>query len=228
MNDRLLQLYSQYWDGMIENIFYPQKSAYPYLIQTTPLYQQATKRVMICGQETLGWVTREHPDPSVTTVKDVMNIYNHFVNKDCDGTQIKKTGYNSPYWNFQWRFMSQNPNVGFVVQNIVKIGKRSAAGCDNTIYQLTKQYFPVWMKELEILEPDCIIFLTGTYDERIREIAGNFKTERIPNINGVLDKLIFDDKSMPVAYRTNHPRYLQSNNLYREMSQTISDIISRL
>ena len=235
MNDLLLQLYSQYWDGMIQNIYLQHESAYPFLIQATPHYQTARKRIMFCGQETNGW-GGEYPIPDATKPNDLMNIYNIVVNRNNNGEPIKRPGYyirtnkliNSPYWNFQWRIMSQNPDVGYVVQNIVKIGKRVGAGCNDTIYQLTKAFFPVWKRELKILNPNCIIFLTGPYDRRIREIVGDFTLEPIKNVNGLLDRLVFEDSLMPVAYRTNHPRFLQSNHQYVDMATVISDIITNL
>ena len=233
MNDQLLQLYSRYWDGMIQNIYKPNMEtehacSYPLLIQVTPLYQNASKRIMFCGQETQVWGI-EHPNPETTHPQDLLSIYNNFVNKNNRGETLKKPGYNSPYWNFQWRIIQKNPNVGYVFQNVVKIGKQTNAGCDDVIYNATKQYFPVWREELNILKPDLIVFLTGpNYDKRIQEVVGSFVTEHISGVDGLLDKIIFDDKTMPMAIRTNHPRNLQQNKKYFAMSDAISDIIARL
>lgn len=235
MNKQLSQLYSLYWDSVIQNIYKSKGSAYPFLITATQHYQNASKRVMICGQETQGW-GGEYKDPDVVQPDNIMNLYNGFVNHDNHGGPIQRPGYIvskhrayiSPYWNFIWRVMRANPDVGFVMQNVVKIGKRSGAGCNEDIYQLTKEYFPVWRKELDILRPDCIIFLSGTYDDRISEVAGHFKKEKVHGVDGRLDKLIFEDKAMPIAYRTNHPRYLQSDNKYFSMATVLIDIIGNL
>ena len=231
MNNLLLNLYSQYWDGMIQNVYKADEvnhpSSYPILIQATPHYQNATKRVMFCGQETYGW-GREFPNPDATTPNKLMGVYNGFVNKNWGGKQIKKPGYNSPYWNFQWNIMKRFPDVGYVAQNIVKIGKRSKTGCDDFIFQRTLEHFPVWNEELKILRPDCIIFLTGSYDWRIRKAAGDFDVKHVEGVDGLLDQLIFKDPAMPIAFRTNHPRALQSKGKYYLMADAISDIISKL
>lgn len=234
MNDQLLQLYSIYWDGMIQNIYKPKNSAFPFLIQTTQHYQNASKRVMICGQETQGWSVGK--DPDIVRPDSLMNLYNGFVNHENQGGAVLRPGYIvdkhkayvSPYWNFIWRIMRANPDVGFVMQNVVKIGKKAEAGCSEEIYQLTKEYFPVWRKELDILKPDCLIFLSGTYDERIREVAGPFRKEKVQGVDGWLDKLVFEDKTMPIAYRTNHPRYLQKDHKYFSMANALIDIIARI
>lgn len=240
MNDKLLQLYSKYWDGMIQNIYKADiehhPSAYPILIQTTQHYQNASKRVMFCGQETYGWGGSEFPNPDIATPTDIIGLYNAFINRNNNGEPIRRPGYYiksqkaniSPYWNFQWYIMQRNPEVGFVAQNIVKIGKRSKVGCDEFIYQKTKEYFPVWMKELEILHPDCIIFLTGKYDRRIKEIAGDFELCPVDGTDGLLKELIFKDPSMPKAYRTNHPGWLQRTGKYSLIASVLSNIIANI
>lgn len=248
MNDQLLQLYSQYWDGMIQHIYKADEeshpAAYPILIQVTQHYQNASKRVMFCGQETFSWGTREYPNPDVTCPAELMRIYNIFVNHNNNGGRIERPGYYfnkldngqykigkaniSPYWNFQWYIMQRNPEIGFVAQNIIKIGKRSDVGCDEFIFQKTKEYFPVWKKELEILHPDCIIFLTGSYDRRIREIAGDFEVCSVDGTDDLLKELRFSDSFMPRAYRTNHPGWLQRRGKYTQIASALNTIICNL
>lgn len=227
MNDALIALYEKYWDGFITNVYKPYmgKCAYPFLIQVPQQYIEANKRVMICGQETQGWGKR---NPDTTSVQDIQQMYYQFMdnniwhNNKYDG-KIKK----SPYWNFNRRLSKSNSEVGFIFQNVVKVGKYEKAGCDNKIYELSKQYFPVWMEELKILKPDLIIFLTGTYDWRIKEEIGTFN--KVPISEDLfLDELYFDNPLMPKAYRTNHPRFLQANNRYFQTADIISNFIKEL
>lgn len=234
MNDQLKLLYEKYWDSFITNVYKATMKegkpicAYPFLIQATKHYINASKRVMICGQETQVWGIEFH-NPDLTNQSDLLQLYNKFVNKNHEEGLREKPGYNSPYWNFQWKIISASPEIGFVTQNLVKVGKYASAGCDNTIYELTKKYFPVWKDELKILKPDCILFLTGPhYDQRIREIVGEFKTMAIDGTDGFLDELIFNDPTMPKAYRTYHPRFLQSKKKYFHIAQKISDIVNNL
>lgn len=220
MNDQLKLLYEKYWDSFITNVYKATMKegkpicAYPFLIQATPHYLNAQKRIMFCGQETLSW-GREFPHPDTTSPCDLMGLYDSFVNNNNRGEQLLKPGYNrhykSPYWNFQWRIMQAFPEVGFVSQNLVKSGKYGSEGCNNAIYELTKQFFPVWKEELRILKPDMIIFLTGNYDWRIREVIGDFT--KIPvGQNSHIDQLQFKNIDFPFAVRTNHPAYLQRHN----------------
>lgn len=227
MNNALLHLYETHWDNFINKIYKPYlgKCSYPFLIKTTQHYENAAKRVMICGQETQGW-GGEYPNPDSTKPDLLMSLYDGFVNQNNDGGKINKPGYNSPYWNFNWRLMQANPDVGFVFQNVVKVGKYSLAGCDNDIYQLTKQYFPVWKEELQILKPSIIIFLTGNYDWRIKEIVSEFDVIHIDTGRELfLDELKFQDVHIPRAYRTNHPRRLQMDKRYFTTANILTEII---
>lgn len=232
MNEELTALYEKYWNSFINNVYIPNmsskpnqppKCSYPYLIQVTKHYISASQRVMICGQETQGW-GGEYPDPSLANPKALMGIYNGFVNQNNDGSNAKKPGYNSPYWNFNWRLMQANPDVGFVFQNVVKVGKYALAGCDNNIYELTKCYFPVWQEELNILKPDIIIFLTGNYDWRIRQVVGEFHSTPVEG-DEFLHELHFENKAIPRAFRTNHPAYLQRKHRFFNVANILSEII---
>lgn len=235
MNQQLTALYARYWQGFITNEYLPlldtpHAAAFPFLIKATQHYIHAPRKIMICGQETQGWggIDGTILAPEVATVEMIQGIYDGFVNhRKKDGT-ILKPGYNSPYWNFNWRIMSSNPTAGFVFQNIVKVGKAYEAGCDDTIDALSHQHFPVFLAELRILQPDLIIFLTGpNYDWRIRTVMGNFQKERLANSPLCFDRLTFDTAEFPPALRLYHPGYLQRNGKYAEMIAQVNAYIKQ-
>ena len=157
MNELLLQLYSKYWNDMMQNVFRADEknhpSAYPFLLQVTQHYQNAPKRVMFCGMEAEYW-GGEFREPYDVTPPIFMEEYHGFVNHNWESNRKQRSGKNSPYWNFQWNIMKRFPEVGYVAQNIVKIGKRWDKGCDDFIFQRTLEHFPVWKEELKILRPD--------------------------------------------------------------------------
>lgn len=198
----LKDVYQKYWDGYITHIRNNPniEPANPFLIVEPSGYQERAKKVMICGQETQGWGNEFDDRPESATLEAILNIYAGFVNRG---------GYNSPYWQFINSLKRACPDVGFVCNNIVKIGKKHGPGCDNQINELTLKYFPVIPEELNILKPDLILFLTGpNYDWRIRKTIGDFKTKNIGNIKR-FDEIIFHNPLLPKAFRCYHPRYLR-------------------
>lgn len=219
MNDSLRDLYEAHWEAYQEHIqFNPDlTAAFPFLIFVPKEYETADFRVMFCGQETLGW-GREFENCSNVTVKNLQRLYNGFVNGN---------GYNSPYWNFQKRIISHHSHCGFIRNNIVKIGKKRCAGCDENIDRLTRKYFPVFKAELQILKPDIVIFMSGTgeYDWRIKSALGEFKKVSMSD-RFTFDRLEFEDNEIPHAIRVNHPGWLQRKRLYWPVINSINRYIS--
>lgn len=208
VNVQLRKLYLQHFDTAKAHINFGTDAAFPFMLKVDDRYEKAKSRIEICGQETDSWNGEEYGDVAGSTVDSVMERYNIFVNKE--------HGYNSPYWILIRALVKDNPDIGFVTNNVVKIGKPFEAGCDNNINELALKYFPVFRKEQDILKPDLIIFLTGpNYDWRIEQELSSFKKKNcldvpeiaalgIPN-NVYLDILTFDDSSLPKAIRINHP-----------------------
>lgn len=218
INEQLKALYCKYWEVYRDHILNAVEAASPFLIYASDRYVNAEKKVLFCGQETLGWEDGIHQKG--TTVEGLMKVYDDFVNNG---------SYRSPYWNFQRRLMKANPNLGFVQNNIVKIGRRAARGCDDNIDELAKMYFPVFKDELDILRPDFIIFMTGPYyDRRIQAALGDFEKIKIGDDENCFDKLVFKDSSIPPSIRINHPGWLQRNNLYRLMACRVDQILKTL
>lgn len=208
INILLKKLYQQYFDKAKVNINFGANAAYPFMLKVNDRYEKASKKIEICGQETDSWNGEEYEDVAASTVDSVMERYNIFVNKE--------HGYNSPYWILVRALVNDNSEVGFVTNNVVKIGKPFDAGCDNNINELSRKYFPVFREEQNILKPSLIIFLTGpSYDWRIEQELGSFtKTNCLddPEIaalgfpdNICFDILKFDDTTLPKAIRINHP-----------------------
>lgn len=198
----LKEVYEKYWDGYLTHIRnnHNIQAANPFLIVTPQDYYEKKKRVMICGQETQGWGNEFDNCPENATMDAILHIYAGFVNNG---------GYNSPYWQFINFLKNACPDVSFVCNNIVKIDKKYGPGCDDTINDLALKYFPVIPEELKILKPDIILFLTGPkYDWRIRQTLDEFKTKQVGSIKK-FEEIIFDDNSLPKAFRCYHPRYLR-------------------
>ena len=216
----LLDLYKRYWDGYIENIRKTTFSAWPFLIWPRQSYSTAPVRIMICGQETQGWGNElDTTDPGLVSPRRIADIYNGFVNNG---------GYNSPYWNFSKRVAKAFPDARFVHENIVKIGKRKGAGCDESIFRLGLEHFPVVREEINILKPDLILFLTGKdYDERIRAVLGYFTSERI-DADRYIKRLTFADPALPPAIKTYHPGFLQRNGWYHDYANAIIGEIKQI
>ena len=212
-------LYEKYWGLYLTNIIDNNQidTAYPYLIKLPENYEENCYHVMICGQETYGWGGEFYNNKENATIDALQELYDGFANKG---------GYNSPYWNFVHYLRDNCENVSFVINNIVKIGKKYEAGCDDAINELTLKYFPVFREELNILRPDMIVFLThNRYDNRIKAIRGDFQVGNMEN-SVCLSKLVFSDMKIPLAIRTCHPGYLRRIHKEKEVRSILAEMIN--
>ena len=102
-------------------------------------------------------------------------------------------------------------NVGYVWNNVLKIGKQESGTPQNGLIDYTKTYFDVIPKEIEILKPDVLLFFTGPkYDEHINKFVGDFTITSVDGFNtNELCILNFTNLPNRIALRTYHPQFLQ-------------------
>lgn len=206
------------------------KSAYPFLLSlarwegSQPMenwYTDADLKVMVFGQETNSW-TGENDDfgtppspvfsPNIS-MEAVMGIYEEFyASYYQNGTfSYKGPRYGTFHYGFN-RFASllnaafPGKRIAYVWNNLVKIGKAQGKGfCGSEIYALERKHFPVIREEVDILKPDLLLFLTGTYDERIRDNWHDAQFSALSSYAGnEVAQVVSSELSMP-AYRTSHP-----------------------
>ncbi len=176
---------------------------------------------MVFGQETNSWVgdcddfgTPPSPvfNPDVS-MGAVMGIYeNFYATYYCpSGFSYNGTRYGTFHYGLN-SFLSlldtnfPGKRIACLWNNIVKIGKAEGRGfCGEEIYYAQKRHFSVIEKEIEILKPDLILFLTGSYDSRICDYwKGTQFAALSPFAVDEVAKVSLPGLDIP-AYRTNHP-----------------------
>ena len=206
------------------------KPSYPFLLSVAHWengqasenwYADADLKVMVFGQETNSWVGASDdfgtpPSPVFNadiSMEAVMGIYENFYATyyHQDGFTYNGKRYGTFHYGLN-RFLSllntgcPGKRIACMWNNIVKLGKANGSGfCGNDIYNVQKQCFMVVNDEIEILKPDLILFLTGSYDERIRDNWSGAQFTALPTF-AVEDaaKVSLPGLDIP-AYRTNHP-----------------------
>jgi len=187
MNEALEKLYSSMWDDL-KNIAIKEnlKSASPLLIKVDEKYVKSDVKVMVVGQETDGWfgVFSE----KLHSVDVLMNgYYDYFYKISKDG----KKQSSRPFWNkknfgfFENKLKSyfeiEGRSVEFVWSNISKIGNVGGRVPSSSVRKVERKFFNVFRKEVEILNPDIIIFTTGSRDGFIKHHFGK-ECEFIPKL----------------------------------------------
>jgi len=218
MNENLKELYENKWNDLLLNAK-ETDATHPLLIKVDNRYENADIKVMIVGQETDGWCGSL--EDKKRDVQSVQNTYFNYLYKN-----NKK--YNRPFWNrnnfryFKEEITKMFPEkeVAFIWNNISKIGKNSRGEPTKKIENLEKKYFDVFEEELKILNPDIIIFRTGS-----RKIPIEHK-----RLKPIKDKPVSEveliNYSNTIAVRTYHPnaRVSEKKRFKKEMLELINSL----
>ena len=223
INARLRELYSSHWSNVIEGQkrFNDSKvkPSNAFLVDVDEdRYSEADIRIMFCGQETNGW-----GKGTVRTDLDyALEVYNKYYTKGGYDIEENKRSF--------WRGVKflknnlvrnrSNENIYFIWNNILKFGKSKGRGVTEKIRRFDHDCFPVFRDEMEILQPDLVVFLTGP--NRNGDIRFHFpdaKFERLSDSASVraIASVKSDLLGRP-AIRLYHPGYYKGFNQVKELA----------
>ena len=231
MNKQLRELYESHWKNLTQELNLilideklSQKPTNPLLIYLDEKkHLESEIKVMIIGQETNDW------NKNFTgNIQETIEIYDEFYNSG-----YAQNSYGGHFWNGINRFSNlletkfPNKKISYVWNNVVKIG---ASGRDqnhpqNYIYHAELKNFKVLEKEIEILNPDIILFISGpTYDSNIASILDGVKFSRLNKnfSDRQIAKLEF--KNRKNIFRTYHPNYLWRNDINKYFEAIIESV----
>jgi len=173
----------------------------PLFLKSYEDYESAEIKVMVFGQETNGWYQQEE-------------IGQEYVDFFISGYCYKP--YRSHFWKGIEQFLNllqeknANKKIGHLWNNIVKMGYQGRGKnfpemfYDSIVKPHLNNLIP---KEIEILKPDYIIFLTGPrYDWILNDVFGTPERKIVEGFsNGQLCEVIIPN--VKKSFRTYHPNY---------------------
>jgi len=184
-------------------------------------YLKSDIRLMILGQETNDWGGNFGGN-----IEYIQSIYDEFFNTG------RCFSYGGQFWNGIGRFLTlikqkyPNKSIEFVWNNVVKIGKSNAKGIPpHAMYKIEQELFSVLEREVDILKPNLILFLSGpNYDGFLRD---QFPSISFEEIKGFATRQLTHVKIHQVDYsfRTYHPNYLWRkgiNNYFNAILEQIN------
>jgi len=228
MNKELKFLYKKYWNNLLVNA-QGTKAAHPLLIMVNDDYIRSDVKVMIIGQETDKWHgLLEEKQKSIDYLMDdyYHYLYNIPANKNNLVNRLNKKSKRS-FWNrnnfkFYTEELTQvfkHQKVSFLWNNVSKIGKCARGKQTDLISELEEKYFKKALhRELEILQPDIVIFVTG--DRKIPLNHGPIKKIKHEQVS----KIQLDDFPNILAIRTYHPN-AKIKNGKKHLKKQVIDLI---
>ncbi len=179
-------------------------------------------KIMIFGQETNDWGDDFSGNPN-----DALSTYDDFFNTNACYS------YGGQFWNGFNRFLTllnqkfPQKTVASVWNNVIKVGNsgRDKNKPPTYIYNIERTHFNVIESELEILQPDIVLFLSGpNYDTEIRNSLPEVSFGKLSDSfnERAIAKLKY--KNLNNFYRTYHPNYLWRNGIDSYFEEIINDI----
>jgi hypothetical protein len=214
MNRRLAESYEKAFDRFSGFNGAKDVSA-PLLLQVPDAYTQASRRLMVVGQQTDGW--GEGYDPS--SVGALMKGYADF---NLGAGKWRRT----PFWRAAHElYRTLNPACppeGFLWSNLAKVDV--AGGCPPRAILERVLQWRLLPKEIDIAKPDVVVFFTGPqYDGLLRE---TFPAARVEAVGDYIARVTATDNSLPPhAYRTYHPKFLSFRRHWNVLSQIADRVI---
>ena len=245
MNQQLKELYETYYSELLEKkdllMQLNKDVSSPLFMCVFDEYETANKKILIVGQETHSWC-------------DYLGDYNP--QELLDEYKIfelgQKVGFgkkpdilrilNSPFWNFSRRFFvnvnyleqertrGNRLQKGFLWTNISKIDVGGATPCDE-VNLINKSGFELLRKEVQIIKPDIVLFMTGAdYKDEMQNylnlhFTDVFKTECEKTS---IYQLNHSDKSFPKnTFKISHPRYLYGTRTHNIILDELLKIVEQ-
>lgn len=185
-------------------------------------FRKADIRIMFFGQETNDW----EGVWGGRTLDQLLSMYTDFFGT---GYCFK---YGGQFWNAISKYLQAvkdkypGKTVSFVWNNLLKIGRANGKGAPPwTLIQIEQESFPVIQEELEILEPNIIIFFTGPYyDEYLKSKLHVTHFNQVINWSTWKLARVVSEKLPSRSFRTYHPNFLWRNRFYDYMNTIISEI----
>lgn len=208
VNDKLTTLYHRATKTFLSTSSLPAAYAGPFLISPPEGYLELRTKWMYIGQETKGnWSSLRYQDD----VSKLMNLYADF--------NLAKTypGRRSPFWTFghslDIRLNPSGPEHSFIWDNLARVGysdPKKRGRVPEKQLEFWSEY-KILSKEIRVLSPDLVLFVTGRYDDLIEK--------EFPGIE--LDPLLpehpicrLHHPALPtLSFRSYHPKFLQMKKL---------------
>ncbi len=221
MNEQLTPLYNEYLAFLKDlSIELRQNMSYPLLMTVHPEYAEVPRKVLYVGKETYTWVnTLDQDQDQELSVEYLRRRYTDFA------FAKNYHGRNSPFWRFVYSCHNQlngeSVPSGLLWTNISKCDSGGTTPA-RELQDINKPGFDLLIKEIEVVKPDVVLFLTGwSYDHHIQRIFQGIEYDTIE------DNYLYRCKHRQLpehTFQTMHPNGLN----FRKKLNTIFEKIIEL
>ena len=236
--EKLNALYQKvFTQGNIEGLKDKEKLSAPLLIQAYDTYLNADIKIMYIGKEPNHWLTHKSIDEDKRGLNgifsnngiDLERLLKRYNKRMTRQDKWSKSAFFKQYKNIKDQLVDKEVGSGSIVwNNLFKMAydtghsySKSAKNHSDKLEELSKKLF---LKELKILNPEILIFVTGaSYDKVIKNTLIDYET-----IEVIIPKKLWKFKYKDaICYRTVHPdsiRFIKKSKRVDYYQMIIDDI----
>ena len=188
----------------------------PLLLSVPPVYTNAKRRILFCGQETYGWDWTSNQRTNRTMQDFLANPdavealccgYRQF-----DFAKPHPKSWTSPFWR-AFREVQDWPDAGLIWNNLSRcdyLGGSVLTARKEVQTCLSECQRELLLRELAILQPQVCLFVTGpNYDNLLSEVFPGCRLSEVANDIPVRQLARIQHSRLPASsFRTYHPNYL--------------------
>ncbi|MCK4663745.1 MAG: hypothetical protein KAT68_12815 [Bacteroidales bacterium] len=197
--------------------------------------------LLFIGQQTKGWLNRdERKNLDIRKKTEYLKALRKLYIEFNYGDRLEGQKYNGYLWQFQRPLIEtvnekNKDSFGLLWSNLMRIDEnQDKIDNKNTIEKIAYKNNEILKKEIEIIRPDAIVFVTGCYyDWLLKKTFKDLTFYETDNKDLNLKKLaILKSNFLPkLTFRTYHPRPLYQNrylkNSRTKIIETIAEIIMK-
>ena len=256
LTEQLAQCYEEVWNQFesekekaglqIQNPFLLSVTRYKDGKADEDWYTKADLKVCFFGKEAYRLDGAQGESPRGIMAGVYEDFYATYYREEKDGlvTYFSEDGMKSPFFRvgcngimseITERMKKSHPGkrAAYLWNNISKFSTPEGGAVDASTHQVERDYFHVIPREMQILQPDVLIFFTGPGEnDYYRYIRENFEMEGGPEPLANLpvhEVTKLNLKEVKLAYKTYHPRAsLSDERRWAHYHAIIDDIMNHI
>ena len=229
MQGQLIQAYSKFKEKSVLPDILQERLSPPLLLKVSEAWENSKKRVLVVGQETLGWGFHEGeyyqwPYASILSFKDFVTTDNSVEAmirgySSFEFAKHQPDNYRSPFWNAYRQVRKANGdeidgiNTTVLWSNLFRMsldgGSVIKNGTSEEVSDIRTASAGLLLSEMEILKPTSAIFFTGPdYNDALYSEFDHSRLIRFKDYDTSRTSYISHPILPKRAIRTYHPGYL--------------------
>ena len=207
VNQKLLKLYESKWDIVLKvrEVATNSKELVFHSSCIPPNYNEMKNKILVVGKKTNGWEFKENAKESMLFTLGFLYSKKH----------NDKLSFTFPYKfcksinDYNYQKVIKKTYFAWISINKFSYGKDDKTELNREAQYIVDNKFNILEKEIEIINPDIVLFLTGDYDRYIKKQLDGVKFHKLGNCECDIARVEHKVLDKRISFRTYQPDYFR-------------------